>query len=183
MKNKDLVFITGNQHKADYLAKWLGLPVEHRKVDLDEIQSLDSHEVVEHKARRAYEIVKQPVLVEDVSLTFTALGRLPGTFIKWFLEELGLDGLCKLAAGLEHQGAVCSIVYALFDGETIEYFEARQSGTIAPEPRGDGGFGWNAIFVPEGSTITYGEMDEATFKEWNIRAHAIEKLRDFLTNN
>ena len=43
---KDVVFITGNQTKADYLAKFLGHPVEHMKVELDEIQSLDFKEVV-----------------------------------------------------------------------------------------------------------------------------------------
>jgi non-canonical purine NTP pyrophosphatase (RdgB/HAM1 family) len=177
----DIVFITGNQNKADYLAKWLGMPIAHRKVEQDEIQSLDLQEVVTHKAQQAYAVVQQPVLVEDVALTFTALGRLPGTFIKWFLEELGLEGLCKLAAGLEHHGAECAIMYALFDGQTVHYFEDRQQGMIAEQPRGDGGFGWNALFVPKGSGQTYGEMDEDTFKEWNIRAHAIEKLRDFLT--
>lgn len=178
---KDIVFITGNQHKAEYLAKWLGMPLEHRKVEQDEIQSLDLKEVVSHKARQAYAAVQQPVLVEDVALTFTALGRLPGTFIKWFLEELGLDGLCKLAARLEHQGAECAIMYALYDGRDMHYFEGRQSGTIAEQPHGDGGFGWNAVFIPDGSNQTYGEMDEAAFKHWNIRAHAIDELRRYLT--
>jgi len=81
----DIEFITGNQHKADYLAKWLGMPINHQKVDLTEIQSLDLHEVVEHKVREAYRIIQKSVLVEDVSLTFHALGRLPGTLVKWFL--------------------------------------------------------------------------------------------------
>lgn len=179
----NITFITGNQHKVDYLAKWLNIEVPHQKVDMDEIQSLDIREVVEHKVRQAYEIVGKPVLVEDVSLTFTALGRLPGTYIKWFLEELGLDGLCKLANGLEHRGAECAIVYALFDGQTIEYFGAHQNGTISSSPKGTGGFGWNAVFIPEGSDITYGEMDEDMFAKWNIRAHAIEKLKEYLTNS
>ena len=178
---KDIVFITGNQHKADYLAKWLGMPIEHQKVDQDEIQSLDLQAVVEHKARQAYEIIKRPVLVEDVSLSFTAMGRLPGTFIKWFMEELSLDGLCKLAQALDHQKAECAIMYALYDGRDMQFFEARQKGSVPAAPRGDGGFGWNPIFVPEGSELTYGEMDEATFKQWNIRAHAIAKLKAYLT--
>lgn len=145
------VFITGNQHKADYLAKWLGLPLSHKKLDLEEVQSMDLHEVVEDKARRAYEIVGRPVLVEDVSLTFTAMGQLPGTFIKWFLQELELDGLCALAAKLDHQGAECAIIYALFDGSNMQRFEASQQGSIAKKPRGSGGFGWNAIFIPRQS--------------------------------
>lgn len=179
----NLVFITGNQHKADYLAKWLGMPIAHQKVDLEEIQSLDLRKVVEDKARRAYDAVQKPVLVEDVALKFTAMGRLPGTFIKWFLEELDLDGLCQLAGRLEHASAECAISYALFDGATTRFFEASQQGSIAETPRGSGGFGWNAIFMPKGSQQTYAEMDEATFHNWNIRAQAIEKLRTYLAND
>ncbi len=176
----NLTFITGNIHKAEYLAKWLNVPIPHYELDLDEIQSLDSREVTAHKAKQAYEVLGTPVLVEDVALTFTAMGRLPGTFIKWFLDELGLDGLCKLADGLEHRGAECTIVYALYEGKKMEYFEARQTGRIADTPKGTGGFGWNAVFIPDGSRQTYAEMDEATFKQWNIRAHAIEKLKLYL---
>src|SRR2546430_10482604 len=59
--------------------------------------------------RSAYDIVKKPVLVEDIAFTFTAMGRLPGPLIKWFLEELGNDGLCKLANGLDNRGAKAEI--------------------------------------------------------------------------
>ena len=74
---QSITFITGNQKKADYLAKYLGFPIEHEKLDLDEIQSLDLREITEHKAKQAYEEMKKPVLVEDVTLEFSALGRLP----------------------------------------------------------------------------------------------------------
>lgn len=74
---KPITFITGNPKKAEYLAKYLGFPVEHEKIDLDEIQSLDLREIVEHKVRQAYAQVRQPVLVEDVSLEFSCLGRIP----------------------------------------------------------------------------------------------------------
>lgn len=61
-----IVFITGNQGKADYLANFLDFPVEHIKLDLDELQSMDLRVIVEHKIRQAYAIVKKPVIVEDV---------------------------------------------------------------------------------------------------------------------
>lgn len=93
---QSITFITGNQKKADYLARYLGFPIEHIKLDLDEIQSLDLDEIVEHKVKQAYEKIKKPVLVEDASLEFMALGRLPGPFIKFFIEEMGLDKLCTL---------------------------------------------------------------------------------------
>ena len=52
-----ITFITGNQSKADYFAKYLGISVDHRKVELDEIQSLNLREIVEHKVKQAYKIV------------------------------------------------------------------------------------------------------------------------------
>ena len=78
------------------MAKLLDLPLEHQKIDLDEIQSVSLEEVVEHKVRQAYEIAKRPVLVEDVALSFEALGGLPGPFVKFFVEAPnGLENLCR----------------------------------------------------------------------------------------
>jgi non-canonical purine NTP pyrophosphatase (RdgB/HAM1 family) len=177
---KDLIFITGNQGKADQLAAWLGASIEHRKLDLDEIQSLDVREVVEHKVRQAYGLVEQPVLVEDVSVTMTAMGRLPGTLIKWFLQELGNEGLCKLADGLPHRKAMASICYAYFDGQELHFFEAHVPGRIADEPRGEA-FGWNPSFIPDGSSKTYGEMTLEEARPYSMRGQAIEKLKKFLS--
>jgi inosine triphosphate pyrophosphatase len=176
---KNVVFITGNQGKADQLAHWLGQPIDHRKVDVDEIQSLDLRAVVEHKVRQAYDLVNQPVLVEDVAVTMTAMGHLPGTFIKWFLQELGNDGLCKLADGLEHRTAVASICYGYYDGQKVHFFEAHVPGRIADQPRGEA-FGWNPVFIPDGSTKTYGEMSLEEARPYSMRAQAIAKLRKFL---
>lgn len=183
----DLAFITGNQNKADYLEKWLGHPVKHEKLDLDEIQSLDLREVAEHKARQAYGIAKKPVLVEDVALTFTAMGRLPGTLIKWFLEEIGPEGLAKVADSLENRQAVASILYALYDGNDLHFFEGEVKGTIASQPQAfdkDNGWrntkSWNSIFIPDGSAKTYAEMSDAELRLVSHRAQAIDKLRAFL---
>lgn len=178
----DFILITGNQHKADYFAKWLGEPVEHVKVDLVEIQSLDLHTIVEHKARQAYAIVHKPVLVEDVSLTFTAMGRLPGPLVKWFLEDLGVDGLCKLADSLEHRRAEATVEFALFDGQQLASFTSTVNGTVADAPRGNHGFGWNPLFIPEGSDKTYAEMSDDEVKPFSMRAQAVAKLKDYLKN-
>ncbi len=177
---KDLLFISGNQNKADYLAKWLERPVDHCKLDLDEIQSLNLRDVVEAKARQAYSQVGRPVLVEDVALTFTAMGRLPGTFIKWFLQELGNQGLCKLADSLENRAAVAEIMYGLYDGSNIHFFHSQNLGSIARAPRGTHGFGWNSIFVPEGQERTFAEMTDSELYKIGFRAGAIGRLHSYL---
>ena len=176
----DLVFITGNQHKADFLSKWLDHPVEHRKLDLDELQSLDIHTIVEHKVRQAYEIVKKPVLVEDASLTFMAIGRLPGTFIKWFIEEIGYDGLLNLAQSLPDQAAYGKVCYGYFDGKNFKMFDGEMHGRIAPEARGTGGFGFDPIFVNEGFDITRAEMNEDDYARTSYRTDALTKLKTYL---
>lgn len=182
-----LVFITGNQAKAQYLAKWLGHDVPHQKLDLDELQSLDPIEVITHKAQAAYTLVGKPVLVEDTSLSFNALGgRLPGTLIKWFLEEIGNDGLIKLLAEFDDRTATASLVYGLYDGTELRTFEGDQQGTIVttlPELAGDGWHGgksWNSIFTPDGADKTFAEMTDEELMPFSHRARAIEKLRAFL---
>ena len=176
---KQVTFITGNKNKADYLAEYLGFPLEHVKLDLDEIQSLDPKAVIRHKVRQAYEEVKAPVLVEDVSLVFTAMGRLPGTFIKWFIDELQLEGLCRLLDGKD-RSAIASCVFGYYDGETEKYFESSLPGQIAQSPTGEGGFGWDQIFIPEGYTVTRAELSKEDDAKTYLQIKPFEALKSYL---
>lgn len=175
-----LTFITGNPGKAEQLGRYLDFPVVHKKVDLVEIQSLDLGEVVRHKAQEAYSVIQGPVIVEDTSLQFLALGRLPGTFIKWFSEELGNDGLCTLLDSYADRSALAEVQFALHDGKEVMLFDGQVRGAIAEEPRGERGFGWDPIFIPDGSTKTYGEMADEEQKATSMRKIALEKLEAYL---
>lgn len=55
---QNITFITGNPKKAEYLEKYLGFPIDHIKLDLDEIQSLDSREIITHKVKEAYNKIR-----------------------------------------------------------------------------------------------------------------------------
>lgn len=176
----DLIFITGNQNKADYLATWLGHPVEHQKLNLDEIQSLDLREVTEHKVRQAYALVKRPVIVEDASLTLLAMGKLPGTFVKWFLEELGNEGLICMADAYGDRRAVGRLLYAYYDGSDLQFFEGTMEGLIATEQRGTGGFGFDKVFINDGYEVTRAEMNEDDYAATSYRAKAILRMKSFL---
>jgi len=177
----NVTFITGNQDKADYLARYLGFPVDHKSVEIDEPQTLDLREVVEYKAREAFEHIKRPVIVEDQSLVFEALGRLPGTFIKFFVNELELEKMCRILDNLESRGAIAKSGMAYYDGKELVYFEGGLAGEIAAHPRGEGGFGWDAIFIPEGYDITRAEMNEADDGKTYSMIKPLEQVRLFLT--
>jgi len=177
----NVVYVTGNAHKAKYFNKMVGLDIPHHSVDVEEIQSLDLRAIVEHKAREAYRQLKQPVIVEDTSLTFEQLGKLPGPFIKWFLDELGIDGLAELGAKLNDKSAVAGAMIAYFDGKTMKVFSSQLEGKLSDKPKGDNGFGWNQIFIPDGQKLTLGEMDDETFKQYYGRVKPFAQLRKFLT--
>ena len=91
-----ITFITGNPAKSLYLKDYFDIEVDHKRLDLTEIQSLSLEDIVRDKALRAQAEVGGTVLVEDVSLSFNALNTLPGPLIKWFFEALGNVGLCNL---------------------------------------------------------------------------------------
>lgn len=177
---KTITFITGNAGKAKYLSDYFHLPIEHKKLDLTEIQSLDLFEVVEDKVRRAYEIVKAPVLVEDVSLTFLSMNSLPGPLIKWFYESLGNDGLSKLLNMYESRDALAEVIFAFCDEHGVKVFSGKMEGSIAHEPCGDAGFGWDPIFIPKGYSKTWAEMNDNEKHETSMRKIALEKLLMFL---
>src|ERR1035437_724086 len=173
---KKLTFITGNASKAEQLSRHLDFPIAHRKVDLVEVQSLDLMEVVEHEVKEAYKLMGSPVLIEDTSLIFNALGRLPGPLIKWFLAELDNEGLARLLDGYEDRSAKAEVLFGLYDGKTLKTFSGSITGTVPLEPRGGRGFGWDPIFIPDRYGKTWGEMDAEEQKQVSMRRIALKKL-------
>lgn len=176
---KNVTFITGNQSKADYLARYLEHEVDHVKLDLDEIQSLDLEAIVEHKARQAYDQIKKPVLVEDVSLEFTALGRLPGPFIKWFLSELDLTTLISILDG-KGKAAIGRCCFGYFDGQQLKLLQGFIKGKIADKPAGNNGFGWDKIFIPEGYDVTRAQLNDEDYRQVYLQIRPFAKLKEFL---
>ncbi len=175
------IFITGNQSKADYLSRQLGITIGHQKIELDELQSIDLHVIVEHKLRQAFEAVKKPVLVEDVSLEFNALGGLPGPFIKWFIDHAGGEACCRMLDGFDDRSAIIRCTFGYFNGENMEFFDSESHGVISDHPRGENGFGFDTFFINDGYNITRAEMSQ----EENERTYAeimkpFASVRDYL---
>lgn len=178
----NILFVTGNQSKADYLAKLLAIPLDHHKIDLDEIQSTSLDEVVRHKVKQAYAAAKRPVLVEDVGLGFAALNGLPGPFVKFFVDQPeGLERMCRMLDGFDDRTARAETVFGYYDGERLELIRGGLDGMIADHPRGEGGFGWDKIFCPVGfEDKTRAELILEQDADSYRTIKPIAALRDFL---
>ena len=179
MEHRNITFITGNQNKADYLAKYLGLPVKHLKLDLDEIQSLDLKEIVGHKVRQAYDKIKTPVIVEDVSLEFEALNSLPGPFIKFFVDKGPFETICSMLHGKTRR-ATARCVFGYYDGKILKLFEGSLGGEIAETPAGEKGYGWDRLFIPDGYKVTRAQLSEEDDQKTYLQIKPFAALKDFL---
>ena len=174
-----LKFITSNKGKMREVQGLLGaagMTVEQLDIDLPEIQSMDSHEIIEAKLEHAAAHHNDQFIVEDVSLSFPALNGLPGPLIKWFEQSLGLEGIYELVYKFPNHSARHKIVYGLSSpNQPIRFFEGITDGEIV-KPRGDGDFGWGPMFKPAGSEKTYGEMKLEEKLVYSPRAKALKQL-------
>ncbi|CAG9999956.1 unnamed protein product [Clonostachys byssicola] len=172
--------ITGNPNKLREVKAILeaaGIEVRSQNIDLEEVQG-SIEEVTESKCRRAAEAAGGPVLVDDTSLCFKALGGLPGPYIKWFLQTLGHEGLNNLLAAYPDKSAeaVATFGYSTGPGHKPILFQGRCPGKIVPA-RGPTDFGWDPIFEYEGKT--FAEMDKSEKNKISHRSLALQKLQDW----
>lgn len=174
-------FITGNQHKAEYLSRYLGFSIPYQKLDLEEIQSLNLEEIITHKVKDAYEQIEKPVLVEDTALSFLGLNGLPGPFIKFFIEQLSMAEICRLVPE-DNRNAVARCSFGFFDGNNLKIFTRELTGTISQKPQGIGGFGWDQIFIPTGFAVTRSKMNDTDYEKTYLAIKPIQEVREFLLN-
>lgn len=175
---QEVFFITGNAHKLREVEAILG-SMRHVNLDLPELQELEPRKVVIAKAQAALEKGYSPVLIEDTSLSLRALNGLPGPLIKWFLKAIGGEGVYHMAHSKGDCHAEVRTIFGLaFGPQTFIYGEGVVLGSVV-SPRGTG-FGWDAIFCPEGSEKTMGEMTQEEKTSCSMRTLALHDLREQL---
>ncbi|MBU4332247.1 RdgB/HAM1 family non-canonical purine NTP pyrophosphatase [Patescibacteria group bacterium] len=179
---KKILVITGNQGKADEISAITGLNMEAKKLELSEIQSLSVEEVAKKKAMAAYEILRQPVIVDDTGMSIEALNNLPGALIVWFLDSLGPQGVLDLITDKTNRKASVSTCIAYADANGVQTFVGVVNGTIPTELKGDGGFGYDPIFIPEGQNKTYAEMTADEKNNISMRKIALMKFKEYITS-
>ncbi len=188
---RTLIFATNNQNKVNEIrkvteGKFNIITLKEAGIDIDIPEPHDTLEAnATEKSTVIYQLTKQDVFSEDTGLEVVALNGEPGVKSARYAGEgrdfqanvdlllLNLDGITN------RQAQFRTVVSLLLDGK--EYlFEGICTGTIISEQRGRQGFGYDPVFIPEGSTKTFAEM---TMNEKNIFSHrkkAISKLIDFL---
>ena len=183
-----ITFVTGNKKKLEEVVSILGdsLPFNlvSAKIDLPELQGADPVEVSIEKCRLAAAQVQGPVLVEDTSLCFNALGGLPGIYIKWFLDKLGHEGLNNLLAAYTDKSAYAQCIFSLSLGpsHTPVAFVGQTPGKIVPA-RGPLDFGWDPVFQPDGYSDTYAELPKEVKNSISHRFRSLQKVQEYLIGN
>ena len=173
------MFVTQSEDKVHETERILGMPLIHRDLDLPEVQAVDGEGVVTEKVRLAYARVKAPVMIEDTGLYIRAWNGLPGALVKWFLQRVGPEGICKMLEPYADRSATAKTIVATYDGHGEPHiFVGKVAGQIAQLPQGDSGFGWDAVFIPNGARQTFAEMGPEEKDRYSMRRLAFEAMRD-----
>ena len=176
-----ITLVTGNKFKADETEEILNTPIETSDIDIPEIQGLDLEKVAHHKLEQAYKLLKKPVMIDDVSFEVDAWNGFPGPLVKWILKVS--DGpriMLKMLESEKNRKAIARLAIGFHDGKKPYLFFGKAIGTIAHEIRGDYGWGWDKVFIPDGYTETFAEMDPKIKNSISHRGNALAKFKDFL---
>lgn len=184
----ELVFATGNAHKLGEARNILSGSVE--------VMGYDGVEPIENgttflenaliKARAAYEATGKPSFADDSGIAVEVMGGAPGIFSAIWSgtrsdsvnRELLLAQMIDIP--LEHRSAsfVCTVALVGPDGEIS--FTGVWPGRLAFEVAGEGGFGYDPVFIPQGFEITAAQMDAEIKNSYSHRFLAMKQLADYL---
>ena len=188
---KKLVFATNNQHKLEEVRAVLADKLEI--VSLNELgcfddipetaDTLEGNALI--KAQYIYEKFGLDCFADDTGLEVDALGGEPGVYSARYAGEdsNARNNMHKLLKNLgenSNRTAHFHTVIALIEGDEIRYFEGKINGEIAYEPRGDAGFGYDPIFIPECYNISFAEIGAEIKNTISHRALAVGKLTEYL---
>jgi XTP/dITP diphosphohydrolase len=186
-----LVFATNNPNKLREINHILGdsfqlLSLTDLKIEDDIPENeptLEGNAL--HKARHINRLVNMDVFADDTGLEIDALNGRPGVHSARFAGEAkdsnaNIDKvLGLLGSETDRRARFRTVIALIIDGKEF-LFEGTAEGKIINEKRGNEGFGYDPVFVPEGETRTFAEMPLSEKNLISHRSRAFEKLRIFL---
>ena len=187
---KEILIATHNQHKKEEIQQILG---DNFKVT--SLTDYDIHdEIIEDgktfhenaliKAKYCFEKTGKPSLGDDSGLVVEALDGRPGIFSARYAENHNFaKNIAKVLEEMkeeENRKAYFVTVMCLVNETGENYFEGRVYGNLTKDVRGEKGFGYDPIFIPENYEITFAEMKPEEKNQISHRKNAIEKFLKFL---
>ena len=186
-----ICFATNNKKKLEEISSWLGS--DWQVLSLDEIGcqeelpetgvTLEANSA--QKAQWVWEHYGIACFADDTGLEVEALGGEPGVYSARYAgpqrnNTENMQLLLQKLQGIENRRARFRTVLTYISGEGEQQFEGEVQGTIIEEPRGERGFGYDPVFVPEGHSRTFAEMSLEEKNTMSHRARAMKKLVEFL---
>jgi XTP/dITP diphosphohydrolase len=188
----ELVVATRNRHKTREIQRILGPEFKVRDLgahpEIPEIREIGMsfEENAKLKALAASRQLPALMIADDSGLEVEVLGGAPGIYSARYAgaNATDRDKIDKLlrelarirATGDERRARFRCVVALARNGDILETFEGTVEGRIADEPRGDSGFGYDPIFIPEGLEQTFGELPTERKNAMSHRARAIRAL-------
>lgn len=186
-----LVFATHNEHKLNEVQRML--PKEITLLTLDEIGCFEdipeTSNTIEGNAIQKALYIKEKygydTFADDTGLEVVALDNAPGVYSARYAgeakdNEANIDLLLANMKGKQERQAQFKTIFALCLGEDLHTFEGIVCGEITHERKGEGGFGYDAVFLPEGYANTFAQMSADQKNSISHRGRALQKLSAFL---
>ena len=186
-----LVFATNNKHKLEEVRAILGNRVEVLSLgdincndDIPETaETLQGNALI--KARHIYNKYGVNCFADDTGLEVEALNGAPGVYSARYAGEsndsqANMNKLLQNLTGKNNRNAQFRTVIALIINGEEKLFDGIVKGTITEEKKGDSGFGYDPIFVPEGYSESFAQMDSDTKNSISHRYRATEQLSNYL---
>ena len=192
MEKKELYFVTGNNNKFNEVLRSfqqedLNYTMEQLKMDPTEIQAETVKEVALFKLNSIKEKIDNSFFIEDAGFfVYTPLKGFPGVYSSYVLKTIGNEGIIKLINKFENSVAYFEAVIVLYFKplDRIFTFEGKIKGKVSRQIRGEEGFGFDPIFIPDlNSDKTFAELSMEEKNKISHRGQAIRKLILFLKKN
>ena len=186
-----LIFATNNQHKVDETKSIPGInyriiSLKEAEINIDIPEPYNTlEENATEKSNVVYKLTGSDCFSEDTGLEVDALNGKPGVKSARYAgdessSEKNIEKLLLKMKGSENRTAQFRSVLSLMLNGTEYKFEGICKGTILAYTRGQEGFGYDPVFLPEGATRTFAEMDMEEKNKFSHRKKAMDKLIAFL---
>ncbi len=175
---ENITFASTNQNKfleVQSILSARNISVNFSQIHLVEIQSDFLEEIAREKVKTAFAKVGRQVIVEDDGLFIDSLSGFPGQYSSFVFRTIGNDGILKLLAGSANRSAYFHSVIAFYNGITLSISDGRVDGRISDRVTEDSGWGYDPIFVPNGTDLTFAELKKNK-NEYSHRKRALEKF-------